>query len=198
MGKMKFYEMPEVEEKLNVWFDESIEKQKKMKDIIINIMSDPYYIEWLKEFSKDKDKIDDDEWLAEAQFDLSESDKRNIGNLYLLYDALDIYGDINRIKTYPCDLGNYYRVKYDDFCFDMGNLIGGMIFYVKKAPIESDKQTIDFNDFFIERERNKELEDITKKILRAYKCGIPIGRIVSTIDKTIDDINKGKVKELKR
>ena len=90
---------------------------------------------------------------------LNESDREKVGKLYLLYEGIDCYAEENHISPESCKFGNYYSVKLNDFCFEIGILIGqGTVFFFNKVPLEEDKEFIDFNDIMnFEKDRPKTL-----------------------------------------
>ena len=138
--------------------DKFIAKEKQKDKEIKNMLSNTDYINWLNDFSKDKNRFSDDDWLYFPE-KLNESDREKVGKLYLLYEGIDCYAEENHISPESCKFGNYYSVKLNDFCFEIGILIGqGTVFFFNKVPLEEDKEFIDFNDIMnFEKDRPKTL-----------------------------------------
>ena len=119
--------------------------------------------------------------------------------LHLFYDGIDKYAGENHIYPTPCDFGNFYRVKLNDFGFEIGILVGqGTAFFFNKASLEDDKEFIDFNDIMIGKKQNNvdqinvTLDSLSSMVIDAYENGVPIEAIVSTLDNTIKGIASKK------
>lgn len=155
---LKELKSPAGKVKMDELVDKFIAKEKQKNKEIKNMLSSTDYINWLHDFSKDKNGFSDDDWLYFPE-KLSESDREKVGKLYLLYEGIDRYAEENHISPEPCKFGNYYGVKLNDFSFEIGVLIGqGTVSFFNKVPLEDDREFIDFNDIMnFERDRPKTL-----------------------------------------
>lgn len=184
--------------KMDKWIEKYITEQKVKEKKIKDMMSNTAYIEWLNEFTQDKDGFSDDDWLYFPE-KISEFDRKNVEKLCLFYEGIDNYSQQNHIYPTPCEFGNFYRVKLNGFGFEIGILVGqGTIFFFNKVSLKGDKEFIDFNDIMIEKKQdnvdqiNATLDSLSSMILTSYESGVPIEAIVSTLDNTIEDITSKK------
>lgn len=136
-------------------------KEAKNKEIKC-MFSSTDYIEWLNKFTQDKNGFSDDDWLYFPE-KISDSDRENVGKLNLLYEGIDRYAEQNQLSPEPCKFGNFYRVKLNDFSFEIGILIGqGTVFFFNKVPLEEDKEFIDFKNIMT-LEKQDEPKTLIKK-----------------------------------
>ena len=138
------------------YIDNFIAEQQEKDEKIKGMMSNTSYIEWLKQFTQDKDGFSDDDWS---------------------------------------DFGNFYRVKLDDFGFEIGISVGqGTVFFFNKVEINDEDDFIDFNDIILGKKRdnadqaNAILDSLSNMVVTAYESGVPIEAIVNTIDSTVNGI----------
>lgn len=178
---------------MNMLIDEYIAKEKIRSDKIKKLMSNTSYIDWLNNFTKDKDGFGDDYCLYSNE-DISEIDKENIEKLSLFYEGIDEYAESNHIYPIACESGIYYRVKLNDFHFEIGALIGqGTVFFFNKSE-ELEKEFIDFNDIMSGKKQsdvdqiNTRLDSLSNMIRTAYDSGVPIEAIINTFNNTINEI----------
>ena len=195
---LKDLKTPEGKVKMDKWVEKYITKQKEKEKKIKDMMSNTSYIEWLNEFTQDKDGFSDDDWLYFPE-KISDSDRENVLKLCLFYEGIDNYSQQNHIYPVPCEFGNFYRVKLNDFGFEIGILVGqGTIFFFNKVSIADDKVFIDFNDIMIGRKQdnvdqiNATLDSLSSMVLTAYESGVPIEAMVSRLDNTIQNITSKK------
>lgn len=174
-------------------------KNEKIKDIISNTN----YIDWIYKFTQDKDKFFSDDWLYFPE-KISEIDRDNVEKLCLLYKAIDNYSQQNYIYPISCNFGNYYRVKFNDFVFEIEILVGqGIIFFFNKGSLEVDKDFIDFNNVMIGKKQenvdqiNVTLDSLSSMVTTASENGVPIEAIVNTLDNTIKKITSKKEEKSK-
>ena len=168
---------------------DTIERLTKNREETKKIMSDTTYIEWLIQFTQDKERFYDDTWAYSPE-KISESDKENVEKLGLFYGGITDYLNKNYINPTPCDDGYYYKVKLNDFRFEIGYMAGqGVSFFFRKASLEDDKEFIDFNDIMTGKEQDdarlKSLEDL---ITICYETGINITAIEEAANNKIKDI----------
>lgn len=189
-------ETPEGKAKIDKLIKEYIEAEKVIYEEIKSMMSNTDYVEWLKEFSKDKNQFCSDDWLYYKD-EIGEIDRDNVGKLCLFYRGIANYSNQNYIYPIPSKFGNYYRVKLDDFGFEIGMLIGqGTIFSFNKVSIDDDKEFIDFKDIMTNKKQdnvdqiNETLDSISNMVITAYESGVPIDVIVSKFYNTINEIEK--------
>lgn len=147
------------EEKLKMekWVESWIKYQMKKNIKINNMMSNTEYLEWLDQFTIDKEEFADDDWLYHPE-QINDYDKEKVKDLSLFYFGIQDYAIGNQINPTDCEFGNYYRVKLNELGFEIGILIGqGTIFFCKKVSIDEEKEFIDFNDIieFNKKDRPK-------------------------------------------
>ena len=198
---------PEGKEKMNKWIENCLAKEKVKSEKIKSMMSNTDYIKWLKQFTQDKDGFCDNDWLYFPE-KISESERENVENLCLFYEGIEKYAEQNYIYPILCEFGNFYRVKLNDFSFEIGILVGqGTVFFFNKTSLENEKEFIDFDDIMIGKKQdnveqiNATLDSISNIVITAYENGVPIEAIASTLDNTIRDItskNDDKSKKLVR
>lgn len=191
---LKEIETPEGKARRKKWVEKYIAKEKVKREKIKSMMSNTAYIEWLNKFTQDKDRFSDNEWLYFPE-KISESDRENVEKLCLFYEGIDEYSQQNYIYPIPCEFGDFYRVKLNDFCFEIGVLVGqGTLFFFKKASLEDEKEFIDFNDIMIGKKQynvdqiNDTLDHLSSIVVTAYESGVSIEAIASTLDNTIKEI----------
>lgn len=119
-------------------------KLRKIEEQKQEMSSNVDYINWLNRFTLDKEGFSSDTWLYNPE-ELTDEDNKNVDKLFILYEIVNEYAFLNNIKSLPCDFGNYYLVRLDDFGFELGILIGqGTIFYCKRVSIENESNFIDY------------------------------------------------------
>ena len=177
------------------YIDNFIAEQQEKDEKIKGMMSNTSYIEWLKQFTQDKDGFSDDDWLYFPE-KISESDRKNVEILNLFYEGINKYADGNHMYFFTkSDFGNFYRVKLDDFGFEIGISVGqGTVFFFNKVEINDEDDFIDFNDIILGKKRdnadqaNAILDSLSNMVVTAYESGVPIEAIVNTIDSTVNGI----------
>ena len=173
----------------------------KTKNINIkNILSNTDYVEWLKQYTQDKKGFFDVE-LKYNKERISNYDKERIENLSLFYEGIDNYAKQNYIYPAPCAFGIFYRVRLDDFGFEIGTYFGqGIIFFFHKVLIEDDIKFIDYYDIMTGKEQdnvnqiNDTLNSLSNIIINAYENGIPYEAINSTLENTLREIKSNDEK----
>ena len=195
-------EITDGKKRANKWVDEYIAKERSKRAIIKGMVSNTEYVEWLYQFTQDKDSFSDNEWLYFPE-KISQSDRKNVEKLSLFYEIIEEYAEENYIYPTPCDFGNFYRVKSNDFGFEIGVLIGqGTVFFFNKSSLENDKVFIDFHDVITGKKQNNvdtindALNSLSDTIKSAYDSGVPIEAIEGIFDKTIKSIKEDKPKTL--
>lgn len=167
-----------------------IEKLTKDREETEEIMSNTAYIEWLIQFTQDKESFYDDDWSYFPE-KISESDKENVEKLGLLYKGIYKYAENNYI--YPTSYN--YKVKLNDFRFEIGYIAGqGVTYFFRKAPLEDDKEFIDFNDIITGKiqdyvkQYRAILKSMSDSIVNGSRMGIPIKAIKKEVDAAIEKI----------
>lgn len=173
---------------------EFIANEKKRNEKIKSMMSNTDYIEWLIQFSKDKEGFLDNDWLYFPER-INNTDRENVQNLSLFYEGIDRYSKENYIYPTPCDFGNIYRVKLNNFNFEIGCLNGqGSVYFFNKTSQETNEDFIDFNDIIIEKKQdnvnriNTILDSLSSMIMSAYENEVPIQAIANKLNNTINNI----------
>lgn len=195
---LKELNTPKGKATMDKWIDEFIAKTKARNEKIETMMSNTNYIEWLNSFTKDKEKFADDDWVYCPE-KLDETDREKVSMLSMLYEGIEKYALENYIFPTPCDFGEFYRVKLNDFTFEVGIMVGqGTIFFFNKTSLEDGKDFIDFNDVITKTKKdnvdqiNSILDSLSKMVVSAYENGVPIEAIINTLNETIEDITSKK------
>lgn len=193
----------EIEELVQEWKSEEITESETIRETI----SSTKYFEWLKEFTKDKDYFGDDDWLYHPE-ELSNTDRKNVENLYFFYEGIDKYATKNHIYPTNFGYGYFYTIKLDESAFEIGIMIGqGAVCFCKKTKVDDESKFIDFNDIINDKKSkqvdfiNSSLNEIHGMILNAYNSGVPIESINGILKDAVNEINKladAKVKKLQR
>lgn len=181
--------------KLNNWLQEYIEKQNIKNNEIKKMMSSSDYINWLTNFTIDKDAFSDNDWLYNSST-IKKEDLDNIEKLYLFYEGIDKYARNNYIYPIPCEYGNFYKIKWNEIGFEIGVLMGqGTLFFCRKLLVKENHEFIDYNDIILNKKQKQVeyiescLNSISDMILTAYKNGVPTNAIKTTLDDTIQEIS---------
>lgn len=171
------------------------------------MFSNTTYLKWLENFTIEYPSFSDNDWLYFPE-KLSKEDKEKVENLYLLYEGIELYAEKNYIYPTKCDFGNYYNIKLDNIGYEIGILSGqGTLFFCKRTLINKDIKYIDFNDIINDKKSNKtdmttyQLKDLSNKVLKLYKKGIPLDAIIDTINDTLNNIEteeKNYTRKLKK
>ncbi len=200
---LKEMETLEGKEKIDKWVTEYIEKEKNKIEKINILMSNTNYLEWLNQFTQDKESFCDDDWLYFSDL-ISETDRENVSKLCLFYEGIERFAKSNHIYPIQDKFGNVYKIKLNEIGYEIGILIGqGSVFSCKRCPIKNEKEFIDFNDIMNNKKQeqvdriNTCLETISKMVVATYESGVPIESIIYTLDNTIKEIifQKDKLKE---
>ena len=190
---LKKLESPEGQEKMNQIVREYIEKQQMEAQKIKKLMSETTYVEWLKEFTQDRDSFTEEDW-AYSQEQLTDKDRENVDNLSLFYRGIENYANSNHIEPNFFDFGEFYKVKYNDFYFKIGIAYGqGTRIFFSKFDGKNMKGFINFNKVL---PQNKNTEKLSKLIIAMHKNGMPIEDILNTINETITALDDGQEKHL--
>ena len=84
---LKDMQTPEGKAKMNEWIKDYVVKEKVKNEKIKSMMSNTTYIEWLKQFTRNKDGFSDDEWLYFPE-KISETDRKNVENYKKIHKKL--------------------------------------------------------------------------------------------------------------
>lgn len=147
----------EWKEETDNWYKEHSEKLRVKKEKMKQLISKTDYIKWLSSFLKDKHQFSDEDWIYFLDM-FEDSDRLNMAKICLLYEVVSIYASKNNININTCDYGNYYKVIYEDFCFDIGvKLDKGIMFFCNEDKIRENDTIIDFNNLLDIKEKGKML-----------------------------------------
>ena len=175
--------------KMEEWIQDYAVQQK-----VKNMMSNTNYIKWLHRFTSDKESFYDDDWLYFPE-KINDLDRENVYKLCLFYEGIDEYARENHIYPVARDFGNFYKVRLNNFGFEIGALNGqGTVFFCKKVPVEKISDFIDFRNIMAGKKEEKanqidiNLDYLSDTIISTYESGVPIESIINTVDKTIKEI----------
>lgn len=157
----------------------------------------PEFIKWLTDFIKKEDFIIDGPSFPS---DLNtEEDFRNVKYLSSLFSVIDDYATSNYYYPSRCDNGLYYNVKINGEVLNIGaNFAQGSMFYASLGAEE--ELAIDFKDI-IENKPNPKLGVIQSKMYHLSSTigelleEYPLDMVEDTINKTISEYKKGKIKK---
>ena len=171
-----------------------IEKLTKDREETERIMSNTTYIEWLIQFTQDKESFYDNDWSYFPE-KISESDKENVEKLGLFYKGINKYAENNIIYPTSYNYGEFHKVKLNDFRFEIGYRAGqGVSFFFRKASLEDDKEFIDFNDIITGKiqdyvkQYRAILKSMSDSIVNGSRMGIPIKAIKKEVDAAVEKI----------
>ena len=147
----------DMKQKIDNWYKEHAEKLRIKNEKMNELISSTDYIEWLANFLKDTHSFSDEDWMY--FLDLFENkDRLNMAKICLLYEVVSRYASKNNIDINICDYGNYYKVIYQDFCFDIGaRLNQGVMFFCKEDRVDDKDIIVDFNNILEIKEKKKKL-----------------------------------------
>lgn len=147
----------DIKEKIDNWYKENSEKLRKKEEKMKELVSSTDYIDWLSSFLEDKKSFSDEDWMYFLDM-FEDHDRLNMAKICLLYETVSGYALKNNINLNNCDYGNYYKVVYNDFCFDVGvRLDHGIVFFCNIDTIKENDSVIDFNNILNVQEKDKEL-----------------------------------------
>ena len=177
-----------IEQLIKNYIDEERMENAKIKII----MSNPEYMKWIAEFTKDKEGFSD-----EDLYHYKDSEKENIEKLGLFYKGVDIYAKTNHIYPKLNEFGSFYKVKYNKSGYQIGCFEGQgrSVYYLTKLSLDKNKGFIEFNDILNNKRQdnvdsiNKSLYIISNSIIEAHKNGVPIEAINETVRNTIDFVS---------
>lgn len=189
---------------------EYVEKERKRleerKNKVKEIVSNTDYINWLQKFTLIYPNFRSNDFFNNNK--ISDSDKENVNNLMLLFEAIYNYSHDNYIYALKeSDFTEYYRVKYNNVGYEFGIITDQKTLFFCKRVNQIDDTFIDFNDILLGK-KQKNTEYIEKRLIELsniisyfYEQDIPLKAIKTTINDTLFDIeekNKQKVKLLRR
>lgn len=161
---------------------------------INELMTNPNYMEWIIEFTKERNGFTDKPDKA-----LKKKDRDMIALFPLFYQGIENYAKNNYIYASQCDFGTYYNVKYNDFGFKFGNIPGkDSTFFCIKREITQEEDFIDFSAVLSGKEPmrthciNYALTDLIGSIIDAYQDEVPLVALKKAINDTLSEITKGK------
>lgn len=143
---LKDLKTPERKAKIRKYIKEYIDKENVKNEKIKILMSNTNYLEWINQFTQNKKGFFDDDWIYFPE-QISDSDKENVEKLWLFYEGISGYADLNNIYPLQCDFGNFYKIRLDKIGFEIGVLIGQeAVFFCNKVAVKNEQEFIDFND----------------------------------------------------
>ena len=189
--------MREISDK-EAWVLSYNEKIRKINEQKKEILSSPDYMLWLQDFIAREGVFCDDDMLY-SFIDISDTDKKQIEKLGLLYEIIESYASKNYIYPQVGNTNCYFRLKYEDVGYKIGVIPRqGTTFYCEREDINKEEAYIDFNDIVnnYEYESTKiikeQLDDFANSIISLYEKGIPFEAITGTFYKTVDTIENNK------
>ena len=141
-------------EKLKNWYKEYNEKLKIEEEKMKYITSSDEYISWLCNYVKEIYYFSDEDWMYFPDT-MEKEDRINASKLCLLYQIIDKYAISNNINPEDGSYGNFYRVDYYDFKFDIGVRVDDGIMFYCNEDLDQEKDFIDFNDIIEPKEKVK-------------------------------------------
>ena len=133
------------EEKISNWYREHRDKLKIEEEKMNDMTSSEDYINWLCNYLKDNHYFYDEDWMYFPDT-MSKEDRINASKICLLYQIVDKYAISKGISPEDSKYGNFYRVSYYDFGFDIGAKIDQGIMFFCNEDLNENKEFIDFNE----------------------------------------------------
>ena len=188
-----FLESDEGKISMNKHVEEMIEKQKRQKEIMKEMLSNTDYIEWLIDFTKDRESFADSDWDYSSE-KLNDIDQKNVNNLSLFFEGVYNYARDNYLYSTMRPFGESFQLKLNDIGLEIGYMSGqGTLFYCKRIPL-TDDSFIDINDVITNKKQDNvdsitsDLNYLSDTINNLYKRGVPLEAISTIINKTISEI----------
>jgi len=199
---------PEGQAKIKKYIENFLEKEKIKKNKSKEMLSNPNYMNWLDNFTLKRQGFSDDDWLYNSD-GLTVNDKENVNNLYLIYNGIDEYARRNYVYPFPCDFGNFYKIKFNDIGFEIGVQRGqGVRFFCNRVLIENVEEFIDFNDISCDKKYDNvdkisnQLNELSNYVVFLHESGVPFQAMVNALDETLEQIRSeektNNVKVLKK
>ena len=193
---IKGLENPESKEIMKRIVEENIKKERQKNEKIKSLMSNTDYIEWLIEFTKDKEGFSDDDWIYSSE-KLDDVAKGKVDDLQLFFEGIYQYSRINYIYSLTRPLGECYKIRIGDIGFEIGYLSGqGTKFYCRRILLEEMENAIDFMDIVNKKKQDsveyieRSLEKFSNMFIELYNNGVPIEAINEALDRGMKYINK--------
>lgn len=168
------------------------EKEDRLK----KMSSNPEYILWLNKFTESHPEFSDEDFVYFPE-KISEYDNNYVCDLGLFFEVVDRYAEKNYICALPCDFGKYYPVRYGDYGYHIGCLVGqGVVCFCHKVEVVDKNSFIDFDDIMQNKKQpyvdeiNSKLLDLKYRIRELYNSGIPVETIKATTDELINELEK--------
>lgn len=194
---------PEFKEKVAKYNSDSLSKLFERGNSIKKISSNTDYIMWLNYFTITHPSFSDNDWLYFPE-KINEVDNNHVGELNLLYAAIERYASKNYIYPIPCDFGGYYKIRLGGNGYEVGCVSGqGTVFFVNRVQIDNQNDFIDFNDIINNKEQpyvkeiDSQLEDLKARIKVLHENNIPFAAIEETIKQTLSELEKQEELQLK-
>ncbi len=188
-----FLESDEGKVSMNKHVEEMIEKQKRQKEIMKEMLSNTDYIEWLIDFTKDRESFADSDWDYSSE-KLNDIDQNNVNNLSLFFEGVYNYARDNYLYSTMRPFGESFQLKINDIGLEIGYMSGqGTLFYCKRIPL-TDDSFIDINDIITNKKQDNvdsitgDLNYLSDTINNLYKRGVPLEAISTIINRTISEI----------
>ena len=108
-----FLESDEGKISMNKHVEEMIEKQKIQKEIMKEMLSNTDYIEWLIDFTKDRESFADSDWDYSSE-KLNDIDQKNVNNLSLFFEGVYNYARDNYLYSTMRPFGESFQLKLND------------------------------------------------------------------------------------
>jgi len=188
----------EMQDVMNKIIDEKIEKEKIRKKKIMSLVSNTNYIEWLVNFTKDKEDFSDNDWVYSME-KLDNTNQEMLDDLPLFFEGIYQYAKNNYIYSLSRPFGECYRIKINNIGFEVGYLSGqGTKFYCRKISLNESENAIDFMDIVNNKKQsnveyiNNSLEYISNILTELYSNGAPIEAMVERFNVIIKKLSENE------
>ena len=176
--------------------EDIIEKERQRQERIKNLMSNTEYIDWLIEFTNDKEGFSDDEWIYSSE-KLDDATEEKVNDLQLFFEGIYEYTKRNYIYSLTRPYGECYKIKLGEIGFEIGYASGqGTYFYCRRTPLEEMENAIDFMDIINNKKQDNveyiesSLEQLSSMFIELYNNGVPIEAMINTINSSMKYIHK--------
>ena len=191
----------EIDDSIGSFYRSVIAKENSEKYWIEDILTDPYYFDWLKYFTCEYTGFNDGKWIYYNK-EISYFDKIQINKLHLLYKGINFWAEKNHIYPNLRGYDEFYMFKVDNIGYEIGvSTNHGLSYFCDRVEIKKGQEFIEFNDVLnditISRAViiDERLEVLSNVIVSLHELGVPLNVIKSKVEDIFDNSSsKQKIK----
>lgn len=129
-----------------------------------------------------------------------------MNDLHGFYSGILQYAFEHYIYLYSCDLGNFYKIMFDNLEYEIGIFFRQEIScFCKRVFIKKKEEFLEFQDILEKKTKTKiekneyYLNQLSDIVMYLYEKKIPLEAIKITLKNTLDELNKKEEeKQLKK